>query len=90
MSLLQRILEDPARFKRLKVVFYVTLVLIAAAEVVLPKVFHKDDAHAHHFDFEGWPVFGSAYGFVSCVVIILVSKFIGKLWLMRKEDHYDS
>ena len=51
---------------------------------------YHDDAHPHHFDFEGWPAFGSAYGFVSCVVIILVSKLIGKLWLMRKEDHYDS
>ena len=88
MSFLQRILEDPARLKRLKVLFYATLVLIAAAEVVLPIVLH-DEAH-HHFAFEGWPAFGSAYGFVSCVVIILVSKFIGKLWLMRKEDHYDS
>jgi len=88
MSFLQRILEDPARLKRLKVLFYATLVLIAAAEVVLPIVLH-DEAH-HHFAFEGWPAFGSAYGFVSCVLIILVSKFIGKLWLMRKEDHYDS
>ena len=88
MSFLQRIIEDHARFKWLKVVFYTTLVLIAAAEIVLPIVLH-DEAH-HHFAFEGWPAFGSAYGFVSCVVIILVSKFIGKLWLMRKEDHYDS
>ena len=88
MSFLQRTLEDPARLKRLKVLFYATLVLIAAAEVVLPIVLH-DEAH-HHFAFEGWPAFGSAYGFVSCVLIILVSKFIGKLWLMRKEDHYDS
>ena len=88
MSFLQRILEDPVRLKRLKLVFYATLALIAAAEVILPIAFH-DEAH-HHFAFEGWPAFGSAYGFVSCVVIILVSKFIGKLWLMRKEDHYDS
>jgi len=90
MSFIERILEDPERFKRLKIGFYCTLVLIAAAEVVLPIVFHDDEAHAHHFDFEGWPAFGSAYGFISCVVIILVSKLIGKLWLMRKEDHYDS
>jgi len=88
MSFLQRILEDPVRLKWLKLVFYVTLVLVAVAEVVLPIVFH-DEAH-HHFAFEGWPAFGSAYGFISCVLIILVSKFIGKLWLMRKEDHYDS
>ena len=89
MSFLERILEDPVRFKRLKTGFYAALVLIVAAEIILPIVFH-DDAPPHHFDFEGWPAFGSAYGFISCVVIILVSKLIGKLWLMRKEDHYDS
>ena len=69
MSFLQRILEDPARLKRLKVLFYATLVLLAAAEVVLPIVLH-DEAH-HHFAFEGWPAFGSAYGFVSCVLTTL-------------------
>ena len=89
MSVLQRLLEDPVRFKRLKVGFYVTLGVIAAAEVVLPIVFRNEHA-PHHFAFEGWPAFGSAYGFVSCVAIILVSKAIGKLWLMRKEDHYGS
>ena len=31
-----------------------------------------------HFAFEDWPAFGSIYGFLSCVAIILVSKFIGK------------
>jgi hypothetical protein len=87
MSSLQRLLEDPARFKWLKRGFYATLVLIAAAEVVLPILFHDEEAH-HYFAFEGWPAFGSAYGFLSCVVIILVSKFIGKKWLMRNEDHY--
>ena len=87
MSSLQRLLEDPARFKWLKRGFYATLVLIAAAEVVLPILFHDEEAH-HHFAFEGWPAFGSAYGFLSCVVIILVSKFIGKKWLMRNEDLY--
>ena len=44
----------------------------------------------HHFDFEGWPAWGSLYGLVSCVAIILVSKLIGKVWLMRREDYYDS
>ena len=40
--------------------------------------------------FEDWPAWGSLYGFVSCVAIIVVSKILGKLWLMRPEDYYDS
>ena len=89
MSSLQRLLEDPARFKWLRRGFYATLVLIAAAEFVLPILFHDEEAH-HHFAFEGWPAFGSAYGLISCVAIIVISKLIGKAWLMRGEDYYAS
>ncbi len=87
MSFLERLLEDPARMKRLKRGGIGLLVVIAGVEIAAGLM---PGEHHHHFAFEGWPAFGSAYGFVSCVVIILVSKLIGKLWLMRKEDHYDS
>jgi hypothetical protein len=42
-----------------------------------------------HFSFEKLPAWGSLYGLASCVAIIVVSKLIGKLWLMRREDYYD-
>ncbi len=87
MSFLQRQLEDPVRFRRIKRWFYVSLVVLALAEIFLPLMFHGED---HHFSFEGWPAFGSLYGLISCVAIIVVSKFLGKVWLMRREDHYDS
>ena len=44
----------------------------------------------NHFSFEDFPAWGSLYGLLSCVAIIVVSKLIGKLWLMHREDHYDS
>ena len=86
MSFLQRQLEDPVRFKRVKLWFTVGLVVVAAAEIVLPLVFHAD---GHHFSFESWPAWGSLYGLISCVAIIVLSKLIGKVWLMRPEDYYD-
>ena len=87
MSFLERQLEDPIRFKRIKRCFYGVLVLVALAEVVLPLL----SAGAHpHFSFESWPAWGSLYGLISCAAIILVSKLIGKVWLMRREDYYDS
>ena len=67
--------------------FYVGLAIVAAAELVLPFMFPDDHSH---FGFERFPAWGSLYGLASCVVIIVVSKFIGKVWLMRREDHYDS
>ena len=87
MSSLERWLEDPVRFARLKRFFYVGLFAVVAAEIVLPRVF--GGGHAH-FAFEDFPAWGSIYGFVSCVAIIVVSKLIGKAWLMRREDHYDA
>jgi len=87
VTFLERILEDPDRLARLKRWSLALLVLIVVAEVTLPLVFHGGH---HHFGFEGIPAFGSLYGLVSCVVIIVVSKFIGKHWLMRNEDIDDA
>lgn len=86
MSFLQRQLEDPVRFARLKRWFYTCLCLVVIAEIAT--LIFSHDAHAY-FSFEGFPAWGSIYGFVSCVVIIVGSKLIGKLGLMRREDHYD-
>lgn len=87
MSFLERLLEDPVRRAALKRWSYFGLVVVLVVEVLLPLVFHGGHAH---FSFESFPAWGSIYGFVSCVAIIVVSKLIGKAWLMRREDHYDS
>ena len=86
MSFLERHLEDPVRLRRIKLCFYVALALVALAEIVLPLVF---GAGHPHFSFEDLPAWGSLYGLLSCVAIIVVSKLIGKAWLMRPEDYYD-
>jgi hypothetical protein len=86
MSFLRRLLEDPVRFARLKRWFYVGLGVVALAEIVLPRIFGGGESH---FSFEDFPAWGSLYGLVSCAAIIVVSKLIGKLWLMRREDYYD-
>ena len=88
MNFLEKQLEDPVRFARIKRWFHVSLVVVALTEIVLPLKFRGE--HPPHFSFEGWPAFGSLYGMASCMAIILVSKFLGKVWLMRREDYYDS
>ena len=87
MNFLERRLEDPVRLARMKRWSYVVLALVALAEIVLPHLF--PGGH-HDFSFESLPAWGSFYGLVSCVAIIVVSKFLGKAWLMRREDHYDA
>ena len=86
MKLLERYLENPVGLTRVKRWFYAGLAVIALSEVAAPRLF---DAEPAHFWFEDVPAFGSIYGLVSCVLIIVVSKLLGKLWLMRPENYYD-
>ena len=86
MNIFERILENPVHFKKVKKIFYISLILIALLEVVVVYVLNLGHGH---FWFENLPAFGSLYGFISCYLIIVVSKFIGHKSLMKKEDYYD-
>ena len=72
--------------QRLKRWAYVGLAVVALAEIALPRIFGAGESH---FPFEDFPAWGSLYGLISCAAIVIVSKLIGKLWLMRREDYYD-
>jgi len=46
--------------------------------------------HKHaHFRCEEWPEFFCVYGFVACVVLVIVAKYILRPLVMRREDYYD-
>ena len=87
MKFLEKHLEDPVRFRRMRRWFYAGLAAAALSEFAIPRLFHADHPHFWFEDLPGW---GSLYGLVSCVAIIVVSKILGKLWLMRPENYYDS
>lgn len=66
----------------LKKLLGITLVIIVVADYF---------AERHHVAFfwdeiPGWWAF---YGFIACIILILVPKTIGHLWLMKEEDYYD-
>lgn len=42
------------------------------------------------FFWESLPGAGAVYGLFSCVVIVVVSKFLGYKFLYRPEDYYDN
>lgn len=46
-----------------------------------------DKEHAHT-KAEHIPGFWAAFGFISCLLIIFVSKWYGHMGIMRKEDYY--
>jgi hypothetical protein len=84
---LEKHLEDPVALRRMTRWFYASLAALAFFEVVVPRLFHAEPAD---FWFEDLPAWESIYGLISCVVIIKVSKLLGKVWLMRPENYYDS
>jgi hypothetical protein len=47
-----------------------------------------DKEHAHTA-IEHWPGFWAVFGFVGCVILILVSKWFGHAGIMQREDYYD-
>jgi hypothetical protein len=71
------------RLKAVTLVCIAVLVLLALADSFLVS---KDEAHtaAEHI-----PAFWSIFGFVGCVLIIVLSKWYGHLGIMTREDYYE-
>jgi hypothetical protein len=74
------IFDRPENVDRLLKGFYAICILLALADFVL---------HRHiGFDWEKIPAFYAIYGFVACVLLVLIAKKMRNL-LMRREDYYD-
>ncbi|MBS0003321.1 MAG: hypothetical protein KFF45_09630 [Thioalkalivibrio sp.] len=58
------------------------MALLVIADVFIPTGYGR-------FPFDSIGGFGALYGFVSCVLIIVVSKLLGYAFLYRSEDYYD-
>lgn len=61
--------------------------LASGVALGLPLVFHPEHHH------EAWwthiPGFFAGYGFLGCVAIVLVSKWLGRLFLQKHGNFYD-
>ncbi len=64
----------------LKVFFSISIAVFCIDFIV-----HK---HAH-LPWEEWPGFYAIYGFVACVILVLIAKYVLRPLVMRKEDYYD-
>ena len=73
---------EKLRTKTVKKLAYGILVLLVAVDFIIPR-------HEIHFFGDKVPGFWSLFGFISCALIIVVSKWLGHHWLMRDEDYYD-
>jgi len=73
--------DKPKNVKRLLGIFYGILVLLLIGDFFIRK-------HTY-FAWESWPDFYAVYGFVACVVLVLVAKYILRPLVKRGEDYYD-
>ena len=71
--------------KRENLVLFLRLFYASLAVLIVLDVFV--DKHPH-FGFDGAPSFSAAYGFISCVLLVLIAKVL-RLFLMKEEDYYD-
>jgi len=61
------------------------LVVLVLADAIPALV----DKHHAHTKAEHIPGFWAAFGFVACVLIVIVSKAFGHAGIMTREDYYD-
>ena len=73
---------EKLRTKTVKKLAYGILVLLIVADFIIPR-------HEIHFFGDRIPGFWSLFGFISCALIIVESKWLGHHWLVRDEDYYD-
>ena len=86
----KHVFDDP---RNVRLVLRILFAICAAVFLldIVSLVMHLLDAgelrHAHH-PWERLPGFHPIYGFVACVVLVLIAKQLRKI-LMRDEDFYD-
>ena len=76
----KHIFDDPRNVKRLLWVFYTCCLFLFAFDFI----YHRHAATAWEAFFD----FYAVYGFVACVLLVLIAKELRKV-LMRREDYYD-
>ena len=73
---------ESLRRKAVKKIAYIVLILIIVTDFFIPR-------HEIHFIGDQIPGFWSLFGFVACILIILISKWIGHLGIMQDENYYN-
>jgi hypothetical protein len=72
------------RLKLVVKVCYGVLAFLVVLDIVA-----VDKTHAHTWMEKYIPGWWSLFGFVACVLIIILSKWYGHLGIMTREDYYD-
>ena len=82
--------DNPANVKRLLRVFFGSVVALLILDVVYIILSKQHIIHRHvEYQWEEYFGFYAIYGFVACVILVLISKYVLRPLVKRKEDYYD-
>ena len=84
------VFDNPRNVRRVLISLFVTCGIVFSLDLldlVLPWFGLGDLRHAEN-DWDGLPGFYAFYGFIACVVLVLIATRMRGI-LMRKEDYYD-
>ncbi len=73
--------DNPKNVTRLLVIFFSSVVLLMFFDLFV----HKHS----HFAWEDYFGFYPVYGFVACVLLVIIAKYVLRPLVKRKEDYYD-
>jgi hypothetical protein len=77
----KHIFDDPRNLQRLLRALFASLIVLVSLDFFIEK--HP------HFAWESWFGFYAVYGFIACVLLVLVARFVLRPLVMRREDFYD-
>ncbi len=82
--------DNPENVKKLLKYFFGSVVILLILDIVYLFLAKKHVIHAHmNYKWEGFFGFYAFYGFVACVLLVLVSKYVLRPLVKRREDYYD-
>ena len=70
----------------MKKIHWILLGLVTLASLALQ---YFGPPHPYPKAWDKIPLFYCLFGFAGCIVIVVVSKWLGKVWLQRKENYYE-
>ena len=78
--------DRPENVRKILVGLFFACAIFVAVDIVFAVT--EFDKHPY-FKWEKWPGFYAIYGFVACVLLVLIAKHILRPLVMRSEDYYD-
>ncbi|CCK80543.1 MULTISPECIES: hypothetical protein [Desulfobacula] len=86
----KHLFDNPRNVKRLLTFFFSFVVILLILDVFYIFLAKAHVIHRHvNYKWEEFWGFYAFYGFVACVILVLVSKYVLRPLVKRKEDYYD-